>query len=50
MSAQPLAYAYAGTSVTNPDAAAIVDTAARFGWTVVSVREDWSRAFAEPAS
>ncbi len=43
-------YAYAGESVTNPDAEAIVDTAARFGWTVVSMRDDWSRVFAEPPS
>jgi phosphoserine phosphatase len=42
-------YAYAGKSVTNPDAEAIVDTAARFGWTVVSMRDDWARVFAEPA-
>jgi phosphoserine phosphatase len=42
-------YAYAGKSVTNPDAEAITDTAARFGWTVVSMRDDWARVFAEPA-
>jgi phosphoserine phosphatase len=42
-------YAYAGKAVTNPDAEAIADTAARFGWTVVSMREDWGRIFAEPA-
>jgi phosphoserine phosphatase len=41
-------YAYAGKSVTNPDAEAIADTAARHGWTVVSMRDDWSRVFAEP--
>ena len=43
-------YAYAGKSVTNPDAEAIADTAARFGWTVVSMRDDWARVFAEPPS
>ena len=42
-------YAYAGEAVTNPDAEPIADTAARFGWTVVSMRDDWSRVFAEPA-
>ena len=39
-------YAYAGASVTNPDAESIVDTASRLGWTVVSMRDDWSRIFA----
>lgn len=43
-------YAYAGRSVTNPDAEAIADTATRFGWTVVSMRDDWARVFAEPSS
>jgi phosphoserine phosphatase len=42
-------YAYAGQTVTNPDAEAIADTAARFGWTVVSMRDDWNRVFVEPA-
>jgi phosphoserine phosphatase len=42
-------YAYAGKAVTNPDAEAIADTAARFGWTVVSMRDDWARVFVEPA-
>ncbi len=41
-------YAYAGKALTDPDAEAIADTAARFGWTVVSMREDWARVFAEP--
>jgi phosphoserine phosphatase len=40
-------YAYAGASVTNPDAELITDTASRLGWTVVSMRRDWSRVFAE---
>ena len=40
-------YAYAGSSVTNPDAELITDTASRLGWTVVSMRRDWSRVFAE---
>ena len=39
-------YAYAGASVTNPDAESIVDTAGRLGWTVVSMRDDWNRVFA----
>jgi len=39
-------YAYAGATVTNPDAEPILDTASRFGWTVVSMREDWNRVFA----
>ena len=38
-------YAYTGTSVTNPDAGAIADTASRRGWTVVSMRRDWKRVF-----
>ncbi len=39
-------YAYTGASVTDPDAEPIVDTAGRLGWTVVSMRRDWSRVFA----
>jgi phosphoserine phosphatase len=39
-------YAYEGKAVTDPDAEPILDTAARFGWTVVSMRNDWSRVFA----
>jgi hypothetical protein len=39
-------YAYAGASVTDPDAEPIVDTASRLGWTVVSMRRDWNRVFA----
>ena len=39
-------YAYAGESVTDPDAESIVDTARRLGWTVVSMRRDWNRVFA----
>jgi hypothetical protein len=38
-------YAYAGGSVTNPGAEPILDTAARFGWTVVSMRDDWRDIF-----
>jgi phosphoserine phosphatase len=41
-------YAYAGKALTDPDAEAIADTAARFGWTVVSMRDDWTRVFPEP--
>ena len=43
-------YAYEGKAVTDPGAEAIADTAARFGWTVVSMRDDWARVFAEPPS
>jgi phosphoserine phosphatase len=39
-------YAYAGASVTDPTAESILDTAAAHGWTVVSMRDDWSRVFA----
>jgi phosphoserine phosphatase len=39
-------YAYAGEAVTDPDAEPIAETAARLGWTVVSMRRDWSRVFA----
>jgi phosphoserine phosphatase len=42
-------YAYAGGSVTDPHAEPILDTAARFDWTVVSMREDWARVFARDA-
>jgi phosphoserine phosphatase len=43
-------YAYAGKALADPDAEAIVDTAMRHGWTVVSMRDDWSRVFVEPVS
>jgi phosphoserine phosphatase len=39
-------YAYSGEALTNPDAEPILATAQRFGWTVVSMRDDWSRVFA----
>ena len=39
-------YAYSGEALTNPDAEPILTTARRFGWTVVSMRDDWSRVFA----
>ncbi len=38
-------YAYGGEALTNPDAEPITETAKRFNWTVVSMREDWSRVF-----
>ena len=38
-------YAYAGEAATNPDAEPLLTTADRFGWTVVSMRRDWSRVF-----
>ena len=43
-------YAYAGTAMTNPAAEPIVDTAKRFGWTVASMRDDWSRIFRHEGS
>jgi phosphoserine phosphatase len=39
-------YAYAGAAVTNPDAQPLTHTAAAYGWTVVSMRDDWKRIFA----
>jgi phosphoserine phosphatase len=39
-------YAYAGAAVTDPDAESITATAERFGWPVISMRDDWSRVFA----
>jgi phosphoserine phosphatase len=38
-------YAYAGTAMTNPSAEPVTDTAARFGWMVVSMRDEWKRIF-----
>jgi hypothetical protein len=38
-------YAYAGASLTDPGAEPITETAARMGWTVVSMRRDWVRVF-----
>jgi phosphoserine phosphatase len=38
-------YAYASVAVTDPDAEPILTTAEHFGWTVVSMRRDWSRVF-----
>jgi phosphoserine phosphatase len=39
-------YAYAGGAMTNPNAEPILATAEQFGWTVASMRADWSRIFA----
>jgi phosphoserine phosphatase len=39
-------YAYDSVAVTDPDAEPILETAARYGWTVVSMRNDWSQVFA----
>jgi phosphoserine phosphatase len=39
-------YAYSGAALTDPDAEPILATAERFGWTVISMRDDWSRVFA----
>jgi phosphoserine phosphatase len=41
-------HAYAGAAMTNPEAEPIEETAARRGWTVVSMRDDWARVFADP--
>ena len=38
-------YAYAGASFTDPGAEPIGTTAARLGWTVVSMRRDWAPIF-----
>jgi hypothetical protein len=34
-----------GVAVTDPDAEPILETAARYGWTVVSIRDDRSQVF-----
>jgi hypothetical protein len=39
-------YAYGGGALTNPNAEPILTTAQQFGWTVASMRNDWSRVFA----
>jgi phosphoglycolate phosphatase-like HAD superfamily hydrolase len=39
-------YAYGGAALTNPDAEDIAVTAERFGWPLISMRDDWSRVFA----
>jgi phosphoglycolate phosphatase-like HAD superfamily hydrolase len=39
-------YAYGGGALTNPVAEPILTTAGQFGWTVASMRDDWSRVFA----
>jgi phosphoserine phosphatase len=38
-------YAYAGTSFTDPHAEPIGETGHRLGWTMVSMRRDWSTIF-----
>jgi len=38
-------YAYAGASFTDPGAEPITTTAARLGWTVVSMKGDWAQIF-----
>jgi phosphoglycolate phosphatase-like HAD superfamily hydrolase len=40
-------FAYAGKAMTDPSAEAIAETAARAGWTLVSMRDDWARIFPE---
>jgi hypothetical protein len=39
-------YAYESLAATNADAEPILETASRLSWTVVSMRDDWSRIFA----
>jgi phosphoserine phosphatase len=39
-------YAYAGASFTDPGAEPITTTAARLGWTMVSMKRDWAQIFA----
>ncbi|MDA0178850.1 haloacid dehalogenase-like hydrolase [Solirubrobacter phytolaccae] len=39
-------YKYGGEALTNPDAEPIATTAERFGWTTISMRDDWTRVFA----
>jgi phosphoserine phosphatase len=41
-------HAYAGSAMTNPKAEPIEQTAPGRGWTVVSMRDDWARVFADP--
>ncbi len=41
-------HVYAGTAMTNPKAEPVEQTALRRGWTVVSMRDDWARVFADP--
>jgi len=38
-------YAYESLSATDPDAEPILSSAARFGWTVVSMKRDWATVF-----
>lgn len=38
-------YAYPGGSLTDPHAEPVSETAARLGWTTVSMRRDWSTIF-----
>jgi phosphoserine phosphatase len=40
-------YAYESLSATDPGAEPILDSAARFGWTVVSMKRDWAIVFGE---
>jgi phosphoserine phosphatase len=42
-------YAYESSAVTAPDAEPIGKTAARVGWTVVSMRDDWKQVFEAPS-
>jgi len=42
-------YAYPGASVTDPTAEPVQVTAARLGWTSVSIKNDWLNVFPPPA-
>jgi phosphoserine phosphatase len=39
-------YAYGGASFTDPGAEPVLASAARLGWTIVSMRRDWATVFA----
>ena len=38
-------FAYESRSATDPHAEPILSSAARFGWTVVSMKRDWATVF-----
>lgn len=38
-------YVYAGAALTNPNAEPLTNTASAYGWTTVSMRDDWKRIF-----
>ena len=44
--ARSFMYACEGVAGTYPADESITDTAARLGWTVISIKDDWSTVFA----